>query len=910
MATTLPLLNHAVIDRIESEEFGIRRVDADIAAKIRCVGFHPFVMIRIEGERPSENQYFVCKTQNDLAKFVRDLQALPRLSECALLSGLEQALKSEIYEAAERWFSWVRQAPSGALERVYLGTPANMDLAGYYGYPIYEASSRKGSDSSERRLEVLESLFNAYVRTDGNNATRLALAEALAFALSRCLGYRHEYEKAALIVDRALSLRPKSIHLKAARQALALKLDGKMVPDRLVKFIGDDNGYLKQFVCPLPFERFEIGPSGDVLVCCGHWLPTSIGNFLKDSIDGILNSPNAQKIRKSVTDGSYKYCNHLDCGHMIQETLPTAEELERIGTRNAVATRDYHVKGIDYLTFGLDQTCNLSCPSCRTHRIVEKASASVEKARAVEEKLVDMLPTVRILHVNPAGELFGSKSSRKLLELIDDGRCPDLRLDIISNGTLFSEEEWNKFPGIHNKVRSIRISVDAARKETFEKLRRLAVWEPFVENMCFLSRLRAAGTIPQLKFSFTYQVDNFREMPEFVEFCASMNCDFSIFERLQNIVFSPDEYRHKAVHYRDHPLHAEFLDVVGNPIFADARVFHDFDYDGAAKMASDDARKRLARLAGATLHADHGELPGSGGQTIPKSASAPISGGRMRVNSQIYDIKDFIYIAAMPKAASSLAWLILSSIQEPNNRPDQTKIAESAVNVLMPMSIEFLETFKRGGVFKNHAPLEYHNDRFLKQTGCKYVVLMRHPADHLVALYCHMQGHPEGLAVPAERRTQWGFSLGQYPEGVSDRDPSSAIAELISCGYLFKCLQWMSDWNAFRHPQQSRLIRYEDIICDFHSVVTELCFFVRGAGPDEDLMRYLAHVHQHEATEGHKKSRTKYPHGWTGRIGVWKEYFSPSNVDSYNRMLEGFMKSYPQAAALLSIYPDLAIKPF
>lgn len=251
------------------------------------------------------------------------------------------------------------------------------------------------------------------------------------------------------------------------------------------------------------------------------------------------------------------------------------------------------MEGVDYLTFGLDQTCNLSCPSCRTHRIVEKVSASTEKAQAVEEKLIGLLPNVKILHINPAGEMLASKPSRKLLELIDDERCPDLRLDIISNGTLFTEEEWNKFPGIHNKVRSICISIDAARKETFEKLRRLGRHEPFVENMRFLGRLRATGIIPQLKFSFTYQVDNFREMPEFVDFCASMNADFAIFERLQNICFPAEEFRTKAVHYPDHPLHADFLRIVGNPIFASPRVWHDFDYEGAAKMTSEEARRRF-----------------------------------------------------------------------------------------------------------------------------------------------------------------------------------------------------------------------------------------------------------------------------------------------------------------------------
>src|SRR5262249_54072635 len=156
---------------------------------------------------------------------------------------------------------------------------------------------------------------------------------------------------------------PYSIHLKAARHAIRLKLEGKEVPPRLEKFIGIDNGHLKEVVCPLPFERFDIGPSGDVLVCCGHWLPTSIGNLMKDPIDGIMNSSRAQKIRQSVTDGSYKYCNHLECGAMAQESLPTRDQLQNPRTRDAIARGDWRVDGVSELMFALDQTCNLSCPS-------------------------------------------------------------------------------------------------------------------------------------------------------------------------------------------------------------------------------------------------------------------------------------------------------------------------------------------------------------------------------------------------------------------------------------------------------------------------------------------------------------------------------------------------------------------
>lgn len=561
-------------------------MDAGFVRKIAEIGFRPFVMVRISG-REAKPQYLVCKTQNELPEFVAALAAYPALPGCGLLHGLERALRSETYEAAERWFSWAQAVSDHPGETVNVA-PHLAD-----GYPIYEIGPAMAGDSGERRLGILLELFDAYCRTDGNDATRYLLAEALAFALSRCLGARGQYGKAAAVVERALEFNPKSIHLKAAGSALKHKLDGTMVPDRLVKFIGEDNGYLGQLVCPLPFERFEIGPSGDVRVCCGHWVPTTIGNFLTSSVQDILNSAQAQKMRESMTDGSFKYCNHLDCVHMIQGTLPTIDELDNPAARQAVHESDYRMEGIRYLTFGLDQTCNLSCPSCRTHRIVEKVSDSIEKARAVEEKLLGVLPDVQVLHINPAGELFGSKPSRKLLALIDDERCPNLKLDIISNGTLLTEEEWNKFPGIHNKVRSIRISVDAACKETFEKLRRLGRWQPFVENMRFLAGLRAARVIPQLKFSFTYQVDNFREMPDFVEFCTSMNCDFAIFERLQNIVFSWDEFRRKAVHYPDHPLHAEFLEVVANPVFASPRAWHDFDYEGSARLSSEDAIKRI-----------------------------------------------------------------------------------------------------------------------------------------------------------------------------------------------------------------------------------------------------------------------------------------------------------------------------
>jgi len=565
--------------------------DTEFAVAIEQIGFHPFILVRVNDEADASRRLLVCRTQNEAAEFVNDLAALPYFANSKLLRGIDRALQCEPYDAAELLFLWTKSEADDVGETIYIGKPSNMRLPGFYGYPAFGLSGQGRSGSRAARVTALIMTFDAYASTTGNDALRRALIEALAFALNRALGLAGRYTEALDIVDRAIAIVAYSIHLKAARHALALKVDGKPTPPRLEKYIGEDNDHLKQFVCPKPFEQFDIGPDGGVMVCCGHWLPTKIGNFLDSPVEGILNSPMAQKIRASVTDGTFKYCNHVDCPFLAQDSLPKRGNISHSKTREAVARNDFHVDGVEYMHFAFDQTCNLSCPSCRTKVITEKVSESGEKVQAIEQKLLPMLPAVRILNLNPAGEIFVSKPSRALLEHINDDRCPDLRLEIISNGTLFSREEWNKFPGIHNKVLSVRISTDAASKETFEKLRRLGKYDVFRKNMEFLRELRTSGVISRFYLAFTYQLDNFREMPAFIDFRDEMRADWVIFERLQNIVFSNEEFRHKAVHYRDHPRHEEFINIISDPIFQKAGVWHDFDYDGVDGMASDVLRQ-------------------------------------------------------------------------------------------------------------------------------------------------------------------------------------------------------------------------------------------------------------------------------------------------------------------------------
>ena len=135
---------------------GSQLLDDDTVAKIREIGVHPFVLVCVEGGSDQDRHWLICQTENDLPKFVDELARLPMLGECNLLRGFERALRLETYEAAECWFSWVKEAPLGRAEIVRLGLPLSASLGSYYGYPIFDVSSAAVSDNEDLRTQNFE----------------------------------------------------------------------------------------------------------------------------------------------------------------------------------------------------------------------------------------------------------------------------------------------------------------------------------------------------------------------------------------------------------------------------------------------------------------------------------------------------------------------------------------------------------------------------------------------------------------------------------------------------------------------------------------------------------------------------------------------------------------------------------
>ena len=541
----------------------------DALQRIRSLGYHPFIILRSAGDHPASVK--VCTDQNQIEEFAATLSELAEHS--AFVRGLQLALKGDTYEAAFAFFDWVNNP--GDLATADIFDQQEQPFPGYYDYPIF-GIWESGPVNAVEKIDLLAGIFTAYEKARGNDRTRFALLETLAFALSRSMGARGQYERAIQFVRRALDAQPSSFYLPICLHTLELKVQGQATPKRLEKFAGEDLHALDHLLCPFPFTRIEISPAGNVHCCCPDLVPTVIGNIENVSATEAINSEQARKIRASILDGSYRYCNAVRCNQMIRDQIPSKTDPDLVNDPmlgRVLREQDASLSEIRELALGYDPTCNLSCPSCRREMIIDKQMQSRHRSEQVRQHIAPLLPKLRLLYINNGGEFLFSRPSRELLQSIEPETCPELTIDLISNGTLFSESEWQKFSNIHGRVRNVRISTDAATKETFEAVRRGGKWERFVENLNFIGELRRRGEIRYFLMSFAYQLANFREMPAFVGLCKSVGADAVSFEPLlPSEAMTHAEFSERAVHFVTHPLYVEFQQVLKDSALSESCV--------------------------------------------------------------------------------------------------------------------------------------------------------------------------------------------------------------------------------------------------------------------------------------------------------------------------------------------------
>lgn len=316
--------------------------------------------------------------------------------------------------------------------------------------------------------------------------------------------------------------------------------------------------------CITPFILVSIDQQGHVYLCgCSWWMTQPVGNILTSTLDEILSSNIAIDIRQSIIDGSYVYCNEKTCGVMANNGLNTIDTLPPNVATLVADPKNYNLPY--HIHLNLDQTCNLSCPSCRTEVIKVPAEEKQQQKELGQTVLKNLLsaPTDQkiVIEISAGGELFSSDMLMELLSGIDVESFPNLEIHIGTNATLIAKR-WQRIGNVEKCIKKITVSVDAGSAEVYEQVRRGGRWRDLSNGMEFLKNKKQELNF-ELNGRLIFQSINYKDSHKFYDLCQQWNCDLAEYSRIYNWnTWSPEEFLQNDVYHPTHPEYPQAVEIV------------------------------------------------------------------------------------------------------------------------------------------------------------------------------------------------------------------------------------------------------------------------------------------------------------------------------------------------------------
>ena len=323
--------------------------------------------------------------------------------------------------------------------------------------------------------------------------------------------------------------------------------------------------------CKVPFTHLSTGFRGSSYLCaCPAWVPFSVGDIgVAASAEALWNSDAAIEIRRSILDGDFSYCSRTLCSFLTTKKLPRRSEITTPALREVIERRLTRLDDIlpTMVELNHDPACNLSCPSCRTEIVVAKSDEADLYSRATQRVILPLLRRVQgSAYITGGGEAFASAHFRSILGALNRDEYPGLQVLLITNGQWITPRRWRAFPALPEMIGILYVSIDAARAETYEKLRRPGKWSSLMRNLEFISAMRKRGEVRQLGINFVVQRDNFREILEFIALGDSIGADMVWLQRVVNYgAYDEATFAQVDVSSPAHPDHQELLAILRHP---------------------------------------------------------------------------------------------------------------------------------------------------------------------------------------------------------------------------------------------------------------------------------------------------------------------------------------------------------
>ena len=291
-----------------------------------------------------------------------------------------------------------------------------------------------------------------------------------------------------------------------------------------------------------------IDSESNILLCvCDGWLPIPVGKVQDfNTIEEVFNSPVAKMLHDDIDQKKFTWCAVEHCGILYENQSASMYNLN----------------------INIDNSCNLSCPSCRRELQMISSGPVFEQKVADTNRILEWLENIDDpirIGIGGSGDATASLIIRNLIK--NYKFKPNHKFAIITNGLLLKKVIGGS--PIKDSILNYSVSVDAGTAETYEKVRRPGKWNVLIENLSWLANNRGQSKV---NLNFVVQRDNYKDLSSFAELCNKYN----FFGHIQPLndwgtwnskpVTNPDAWTIQNGTYLDHdvanPEHAEHAEFV------------------------------------------------------------------------------------------------------------------------------------------------------------------------------------------------------------------------------------------------------------------------------------------------------------------------------------------------------------
>lgn len=300
--------------------------------------------------------------------------------------------------------------------------------------------------------------------------------------------------------------------------------------------------------CNVPTRTVTIDSEANCMLCgCEGWLPIPVGKVWDfESLDEVWQSPIATMLQNDIEQKKYTWCAVEHCGVINKN----------------IFTQTYS------LNINLDNSCNLTCPSCRRDAIMITDGQEFDvKIKAINQifSWLEKFPHPIIISLGGSGDALASLIIRRLIKNYQ--YRPGQKFKVSTNGLLLKKVMPDS--GILPAIDMYSISIDAGTKEVYENVRRPGNWEALIENLEWLSENKQKSKVT---LNFVVQNANYKDMKAFADLCIKFNFNGSLMPLSDwgtwnsSSVAAPDAWTISNGIYPDHnvadPQHSNHQDFL------------------------------------------------------------------------------------------------------------------------------------------------------------------------------------------------------------------------------------------------------------------------------------------------------------------------------------------------------------